>query len=171
MSPSAARGLKVAVGEPIPSVGLRASDGFLLNLRSFVGKRPVGILLFAGPTASGKAGERGTSLAKALAEGHERLTEAGIEVVGLTTDSERQQAKFIKEHELPYLLFSDERRTAVELLGVKLSARGENYNVATPLLLAVDADGTLRADITDPDPATIVDQLVEALSEPIPTKR
>ena len=29
-------GLSVAIGAPIPSVGLRASDGYLLNLRSFV---------------------------------------------------------------------------------------------------------------------------------------
>jgi peroxiredoxin Q/BCP len=166
MSP-ARSDLKVAIGDPIPSVGLRASDGFLLNLRSFVGKRPVGILFFAGPTVRGKAGERGVALARALADGHERLTEAGIEVVGVTTDSEEQQAEFIKEHSLPYLLFSDERRTAVEILGIKLSARGENYNVATPLLFAVAADGRLKAVLHEPDPASIVDQLVQALSEPV----
>lgn len=170
MTSSATR-LKVAVGDQIPSVGLRASDGFLLNLRSFVGKRPVAILLFAAPTASGKTRERGVALARALADGHERLTEAGIEIVGVTTDSEEQQAEFVREQELPYLLFSDERRTAAEVLGVQLSAKGHNYNVAIPLLLAVDVEGRLASEIRDPDPSTIVDQLIGALSEPIPPAR
>ena len=49
-------GLAVNVGGPIPSVGLRASDGYLLNLRSFVGKQPVALLFFAAPTADGTLG-------------------------------------------------------------------------------------------------------------------
>ena len=28
--------VKLAVGDPLPSVGLRATDGYLLNLRTFV---------------------------------------------------------------------------------------------------------------------------------------
>lgn len=169
MSPSATSpGTRLSVGDEVPSVGLRASDGFLLNLRSFVGKQPVGILFFAAPTATGRARDRGVALVRALADGHEQLTEAGIAVVGITTDSEEQQAKFIDQHSLPFLLFSDERRTAVEMLGVKLSARGENYNVATPVVLAVDVGGVLRDQLVDPDPVSIVDRLVEALSERLP---
>lgn len=169
MSPSAtAPGTKLSAGDEVPSVGLRASDGFLLNLRSFVGKQPAGILFFAAPTATGRPRERGVALVRALADGHEQLTEAGIAVVGVTTDSEEQQSKFIEEHSLPFLLFSDERRTAVEMLGVKLNAKGENYNVAAPVLLAVDIGGVLREQVVDPDPGTVVDRLVEALSERLP---
>ena len=52
-------GLAVSVGDPIPSIGLRASDGYLLNLRSFVGKQPVALLFFAAPTADGTQARRG----------------------------------------------------------------------------------------------------------------
>ena len=43
--------LKLAVGDPLPSVGLRATDGYLLNLRSFVTKQPAVIAVLRGPIA------------------------------------------------------------------------------------------------------------------------
>ena len=43
--------LKLAVGDPLPSVGLRATDGYLLNLRSFVTKQPAVMLFFGAPDA------------------------------------------------------------------------------------------------------------------------
>ena len=46
---TATAGLKVKIGDQIPSVGLRATDGYLLNLRSLVGKQPVILLFFGGP--------------------------------------------------------------------------------------------------------------------------
>ena len=42
--------LKVKIGDQVPSVGLRASDGYLLNLRSLVGKQPAIVLFFGAPT-------------------------------------------------------------------------------------------------------------------------
>src|SRR5437016_4572474 len=117
-------GLAVSVGDPIPSVGLRASDGYLLNLRSFVGKQPVALLFFAAPTASGTQARRGNRLAESLAGGSRRLAAAGVAVVGVTCDNEGQQTDWIAEHRWPYLLFSDERRSAVERLGIPLSVGG-----------------------------------------------
>ena len=114
-------GLAVKVGDPIPSIGLRASDGYLLNLRSFVGKQPVALLFFAAPTASGIQARRGNRLAESLAGGSRRLAAAGVAVVGVTCDNERQQADWIAEQRWPYLLFRDERRSAVERLGHKIA--------------------------------------------------
>jgi thioredoxin-dependent peroxiredoxin len=160
--------MKLAVGDPLPSVGLRATDGFLLNLRSHVTKQPVLILFFGAPTLSGAARRKGLKAIEALASGHERLHEAGIAVVGVSCDSEKQQTEFQAKHELPFLLLSDERRSAVEMLGIDTVADGENVNVAQPLALAVDREGMIRAVIERMDAATLVDQAVRALSEPIP---
>ena len=51
---TSAPGLTLHVGEPIPSIGLRATDGYLLNLRTFVGKQPVVLIEydFEGDTIS-----------------------------------------------------------------------------------------------------------------------
>ncbi len=103
-----------------------------------------------------------------VAAGHERLREAGIAIVAVSTDSEQQQTDFAKKHELPFLLLSDERRTAVAVLGIETVAAGENVNVASPIALAVDREGVIRAVIDPVDPDAIVDQAMRALSEPIP---
>ena len=160
--------LNLAVTDPLPSVGLRATDGYLLNLRSFVTKQPAVILFFGAPTLSGAARRRGVKAVEAIARGHARLHEAGVAVVGVSCDSEEQQATFVAEHSLPFLLMSDERRSAVEVLGIPTVADGENVNVVQPVALAVDRDGIVRAIIERVDPETLVDQVIQALSEPIP---
>jgi peroxiredoxin Q/BCP len=160
--------MKLKAGDALPSVGLRATDGYLLNLRSFVSKQPVLLLFFGAPTLKGAGRRRGLKAIEALMGGHDRLREAGIAVGGVSTDSEQQQTKFVEEHQLPFLLFSDERRSAVEMLGVETVADGENVNVVQPVALAIGADGHIRAVIDPVDPDTLVDVAMRALSEPLP---
>ncbi len=161
-------GMKVGIGDPLPSVGLRATDGYLLNLRSFVTRQPAAFLFFGAPTLKGAARRRGLKAIEALVAGHDRLREAGIAVVGISTDSEQQQTEFVDAQGLPFLLFSDERRSAVELLGIETAADGENVNVARPVAVAVERDGNIRAVIDPVEPDSLVDQVVSALSGPIP---
>lgn len=158
----------LAIGDPLPSVGLRATDGYLLNLRSFVTKQPALLLFFGAPTLSGTARRRGMKAIEALAAGHRRLREAGIAVAGISTDSEQQQTDFAKADDLPFLLLSDERRSAVELLGIETVSAGENVNVARPVAFAVDREGIVRSILDPVDPDTLVDAGIRALSEPIP---
>ena len=160
--------LKVSVGDALPSVGLRATDGYLLNLRSFVTKQPALLLFFGSPTHTGAARRRGLKAIEGLAAGHDRLREAGIAVAAISTDSEQQQTDFAAKHSLPFLLLSDERRTAVAVLGVETVAVGENVNVASPVAIAVDREGIVRAVIDPVDPDSVADQAMRALSEPIP---
>lgn len=159
---------KLTVGDPLPSVGLRATDGYLLNLRSFVTKQPAVLLFFGAPTLSGAARRRGMKAVEALATGHERLHQAGIAVAGISCDSEQQQSDFVSEKRLPFLLLSDERRSAVDMLGIETVADGANVNVARPVLIAVDRDGIIRAVDERADPETLVDDAIRALVEPMP---
>jgi thioredoxin-dependent peroxiredoxin len=159
---------KLAVGDQIPSVGLRATDGYLLNLQSWVTKQPVVHLFFGGPTMSGAAKRKGMKAIEALVAGFDRLREAGISVAAVSCDSEKQQKEFAGKQSIPFLLLSDERRSAVDLLGIETVADGANFNVASPLALAVDRDGVIRAVIDRVEPDALVDQVIRALSEPIP---
>lgn len=159
--------LKVNAGDPIPSVGLRATDGYLLNLRSFVTKQPSALFFFGAPTLSGRERDRGEALVRAFRDGYRRLTDAGVGVVGITCDSERQQSEFSAWANLPFLLFSDERRTAVEVLGIPTSADGENVN-ASRVVLCVSTDGKLAAALEDPDPRTVLDEVIGALAPRAP---
>ncbi len=158
----------LAAGDELPSVGLRATDGYLLNLRSFVGKQPVLLVFFGAPTMAAAARRKGAKAIEALAAGHERLREAGIGVAAISCDSEQQQKAYAEKHELPFLLLSDERRSAVQLLGIDTVADGANVNVARPIAFAVDRDGIIRAVVDPVQPEAIVDQAMRVLSEPIP---
>ena len=160
--------LNVKVGDEIPSVGLRASDGYLLNLRSHVTKQPLALLFFGAATLEGAARRRGTKAAIALGDGYERLREAGIEVSGVSCDSAEQHAEYLQETRLPYLLMSDERRTGVEMLGIPTVADGENVNVVQPVLIVVGREGEIRAILTEIDRSAVVDQVMAALAEPMP---
>ena len=160
--------MKLTVGDPLPSVGLRATDGYLLNLRSFVTKQPAVLLFFGAPSLKGAGRRRGLKAIEALINGHDRLREAGIAVAGISTDSEEQQTEFVEKQSLPFLLLSDERRSAVELLGIDTVAEGANINVVKPVAVAVDREGIIRAVIDSIEPDALIDQLVRALSEPIP---
>jgi thioredoxin-dependent peroxiredoxin len=126
------------------------------------------LLFFGAPTMAGAGRRKGQKAVEALAAGFDRLREAGVAVSAISCDSEAQQTEFATKHTLPFLLLSDERRSAVEMLGIDTVAVGDNVNVAQPVVIAVDRDGIIRAVIERADPDGIVDQVVRALSEPIP---
>jgi peroxiredoxin len=149
----------------MPSVGLRATDGYLLNLRTYVGKRPAVIVFFGGPSLTGAARERGDGVALALRDAFARLDRQGVGVIAVTTDSERQQVDYVKELELPYLLYCDERRVAVELLGIPTTTTRGNLN-AEPTAFAVSIDGTVLDIVEQATPKGLVARLLEAIFPP-----
>jgi len=160
--------LKIVVGDPIPSIGLRATDGYLLNLRSWVGKSPVAHLFFAGPSLTGAARTAADAMARAVASNVSRLDAAGAAITGVTTDNERQQTEFVTALELPFLLLSDERKIASEALGIPLVERRGNTNVASPVMVAVDEAGLVRGIYHDPDPRLVAAIVLEIFREPLP---
>jgi peroxiredoxin len=160
--------LSVQVGEPIPSIGLRATDGYLLNLRSWVSKTPVAHVFFAGPTLSGAARTEADALARELAAAVPRLDAAGIAVAGITTDNERQQKDYATELNLPFLLLSDERLIASHALGVPVAEKRGNTNVAQPVLIGVDETGLVRGIYHKPDPRLVAAIILETFREPLP---
>lgn len=162
---TATAGLKVKIGDPMPSVGLRATDGYLLNLRSLVGKQPAIILFFGGPSLKGPARERGDALALALKDAYARLQKQGVAVIGVTTDHEQQQAAYVAELELPYLLFSDERRIAVSQLGIPTTELRGNVN-AELTAFAVGVDGAILDIVEQGAPKGLVARLLEAIFPP-----
>jgi len=156
---------KLAIGDQMPSVGLRATDGFLLNLRTYVGKGPAIVVFFAAPSLRGARREQGDALARAMAEAYPRLERSGIGLIMVTTDSEQQQTDYVAELKLPYLLYCDERRTAVALLGVNTRTERGNIN-AEPTAFAVSIDGVVMDVVPRAEPRGLVARLLEAINPP-----
>jgi thioredoxin-dependent peroxiredoxin len=161
---------RLSAGDQLPSVGLRATDGYLLNLRSFVTKQPVVLLFFAGPSVKGAAGATGLAIIQSLVAGYRRLHQAGIAVAAISCDTEEEQSAYASAHNIPFLLLSDARRSAVEMLGIPTAAQRGNVNVARPMVVAVDRDGTIRAVIDRVEPQFLIEQVISVLSEPMPTQ-
>ena len=165
MTVTSPAGLRVAVGDQMPSVGLRATDGFLLNLRTFVSKSPSIVVFFAGPSLRGARREQGDAMARALADAYPRLERSEVGLIAVTADSERQQLDYVAELELPYLLYCDERRTAVELLGVPTRTERGNVN-AEPTAFALSTDGVVLDIVPRAEPRGLVARLLEAINPP-----
>ena len=165
MTVSTPAGLRVAIGDQMPSVGLRATDGFLLNLRTYVTKSPSIVVFFAGPSLRGARREQGDVFARALAEAYPRLERSGIGMIAVTTDSEQQQLDYVAELQLPYLLFCDERRSAVELLGIPTRTERGNVN-AEPTAFALSTDGVVLDAVPRAEPRGLIARLLEAINPP-----
>jgi peroxiredoxin len=97
-----------------------------------------------------------------------RLDAAGVGVAGVTTDTERQQTDFATALDLPFLLLSDERQIATGALGIPVTDRRGNVNVASPVVVAVDERGVIRGVFPDPDPRLLAAIILETFREPIP---
>jgi peroxiredoxin len=149
----------------MPSVGQRATDVYLLNLRTFDGKRPSIVVLTAGPSLKGAARQRADELAVALRDAYPRLERADVGLVTVTTDSEGQQTDYVAQLELPYLLFSDERRTATAMLGIPTRSERGNVN-AEPTAFAVGVDGTILDVVERAEPKGLIARLLEAIHPP-----
>ena len=66
---------------------------------------------------------------------------------------------------MPYLLYSDERRAAVDLLGVPTRNERGNIN-AEPTALAVSIDGVVLDVVPRAEPRGLVARLLEAINPP-----
>ena len=160
-----APGLRVSIGEQMPSVGLRATDGYLLNLRTYVTKSPSIIVFFAGPSLKGAKRAVGDLMATTLAEAQPRLQRAGIGLIVVTTDSEAQQAAYVEE-----------LRAALPAVLRRATHRRRNSGHPDPQRARQRqrrADGLRRLDRRDvldvvprAEPRGLVARLVEAIHPP-----
>lgn len=102
------------VGRDAPSVSASDQDGQRVDLVALYEKGPV--LVFFYP----KAGTPGcTAQACSLRDAYEDLKQAGLTVVGVSTDGAAAQQKFRTEQKLPYLLIADPEGKVLEAFSVR----------------------------------------------------
>lgn len=90
------------IGQAAPTPAARDQDGQVVDLGELYRKGPV--LLFFYP----KAGTPGcTKQVCSLRDAYETLQEAGLTVLGVSTDSSESQKAFQKAQRLPYSLLAD----------------------------------------------------------------
>lgn len=146
------KGDLLPVGTAAPDRALVDESGAQRNLAGFRGK-PLLVFFYPKDSSPGCTRE-----ACAFRDAWERYTTAGIQVVGVSTQSPESHREFIAEHDLPFPLLSDEEGALTEAFGVNT-----HLGLASRVSFLLDADGVIRAVFRDVDPGVHAnDVLAEA---------
>lgn len=135
-------------GEPAPEFELPNHDGEPVQLSDFRGEA---VVLYFYP----KAGTEGcTSEACSFRDNWDAFQEAGVQVVGVSTDSVEAVRAFKDEEQLPFPLLSDEDGEVAreyDTFGTP-EIEGETYEIAFRNTYVIDEDGVIEATYEDVSP-------------------
>ena len=99
-SRSASKGVKV--GDRAPDFTLPSLTGEPVSLESFLGQKAIVLYFYPKDHTAGCTAE-----ACSFRDSYEVFQEAGAEVIGISSDSEKSHQQFAKQHHLPFILLSD----------------------------------------------------------------
>jgi peroxiredoxin Q/BCP len=123
------------IGDRAPLFSATAHDGSTVNLSDFLGKQ--GLVLFFYP-------KDGTPVCTkevcSFRDAYGKFTDAGVAVVGVSSDSATKHQSFAKQHQLPFPLISDSDGSLQRLFGVskKLGL------IPGRMTFVIDKDGIVR---------------------------
>ncbi len=110
---SSAQGRRVEVGDHAPDFALPNANGETVRLSDFLGKRSVVLYFYPKDETRGCTAE-----ACAFRDSYEVFKDAGAEVIGVSSDSEKSHQEFAAHHRLPFVLLSDRGGAVRKLYGV-----------------------------------------------------
>ena len=128
------------IGDKIPEILGKDQDGKTVKASDFAGKK---LALYFYPKDSTPGC---TSEACNLRDNYQALMARGIEVIGVSVDSEQSHKKFIAKNELPFRLISDTDKTLVQAFGVwgEKSMYGRKYMGTFRTTFIIDEEGKVE---------------------------
>jgi peroxiredoxin Q/BCP len=103
----------VRVGDKAPDFTLPSQHGDLVHLADYLGKHVIVLYFYPKDNTPGCTAE-----ACAFRDSYEVFTEAGAEVIGISSDSVDSHEKFAGRHQLPFVLLSDQGGVVRKQYGV-----------------------------------------------------
>ncbi|WP_127020187.1 thioredoxin-dependent thiol peroxidase [Flagellimonas beolgyonensis] len=128
------------VGDKVPDFSAKDQDGNTINLSDYKGKK---LVVFFYP----KANTPGcTAEACNLRDNYAELQSAGFELLGVSADSEKQQANFRNKFEFPFPLLADEDHTVINTFGVwgPKKFMGKEYDGIHRTTFVINGDGVVE---------------------------
>ena len=128
------------IGDKIPEILGKDQDGKTVKASDFAGKK---LALYFYPKDSTPGC---TSEACNLRDNYQALMAKGIEVIGVSVDSEQSHKKFIAKNELPFRLIADTEKTLVQAFGVwgEKSMYGRKYMGTFRTMFIIDEEGKVE---------------------------
>ena len=126
--------------DKIPEILGTDQDGKTVKASDFAGKK---LALYFYPKDSTPGC---TSEACNLRDNYQALMARGIEVIGVSVDSEQSHKKFIAKNELPFRLIADTEKTLVQAFGVwgEKSMYGRKYMGTFRTTFIIDEQGKVE---------------------------
>jgi peroxiredoxin Q/BCP len=145
------------VGDPAPDFVAKNQFGEDVALKDFRGKK---VILYFYP----KDNTPGcTTEACNFRDHYENLLAEGYEVIGVSIDSQQSHQKFIKKHNLPFVLLADEDKSLVQAYGVwgEKNLYGVKYMGTNRVTFVIDEEGIIRHIIKKVDNKNAAQQIRE----------
>lgn len=100
-------------GDQLPSFRLKDQNNQLFSIDSIIGKKNIVIYFY--PKDETKVC---TAEACSFRDNYEQFQNLGCEVIGISSDNVESHKKFSENHNLPFILLSDEQNEVRKLFGV-----------------------------------------------------
>lgn len=149
----------LSAGTTAPDFELPNQDGDPVRFSDFAGQR---VVLYFFP----KAHTPGcTDEACAFRDTFDEFAARDVDVIGISTDSVEELSTFAEEHDLPFVLLSDEDGDVAKSYGTfkRTEVEGRTYEIASRRTFLVAEDGEIERVYEDVMPAEHADQVLAGL--------
>ena len=149
----------VEEGAPAPDFELRSDEGETVKLSALRGK-PVVLYFYPKDDTPGC-----TTEACEFRDAYDRFREQGVEILGVSPDTEASHRKFKSKYDLPFTLLADPEHEVAEAYGVWKEKRnyGKTYHGVERSTFVVDADGKVARAMRGIRPAGHAAKVLETL--------
>jgi len=149
----------VEEGAPAPDFELRSDEGETVTLAALRGK-PVVLYFYPKDDTPGC-----TTEACEFRDAYDRFREQGVEILGVSPDTEASHQKFKSKYELPFTLLADPDHRTAEAYGVWKEKKnyGKTYMGIERSTFVIDADGKVAKAMRGIRPAGHAVAVLETL--------
>jgi thioredoxin-dependent peroxiredoxin len=149
----------LAVGTQAPDFTTTDQDGKKRSLSDFKGKRVI-LYFYPKDNTSGCTKE-----ACAFRDHFDEFRRLGVEILGVSVDSEKSHQSFVKKHGLPFTLLADTDKRLVEAYGVwgEKSLYGKKYMGTNRVTYLIDEGGKIAAVFPKVKPDTHAEEMLAIL--------
>lgn len=151
----------LAIGDPAPDFQGVDQSGEKISLKDFRGKKLV-LYFYPKDNTSGCTAE-----ACSIRDNYQVIREKGVEILGVSPDSEASHKKFIVQHVLPFDLIPDIEKRIIRDYGVwgKKKLYGREYEGVIRTTFLIDEEGRIEHIFTKVDTKHHAQQILEVLTK------
>lgn len=144
-------------GAQTPKFFLPDQDGKLFESSEVVGSKPLVLFFYPKDYTPGC-----TKQVCSFRDHYEDFQELGAEVVGISSDSEKQHSRFSKSYNLPFRLLSDKDNRVRKLFEVE----GSLFNLLPGReTFVINSSGIIQMSFNSMDPGGHIKKALKALKE------